>query len=117
MPGVTIKKTWHGDAIQAKVMAGAMFALYNVGPRAVETAKSYAPEKTGALKESISFDAKRSGNILLTLKLICAIYYGLYQEMGFHLRNGEWHEGVHFLQRASDEVFPTVVSEIGGALR
>ena len=63
----------------------------------VQQAKEYAPEDTGALKDSIGVVDDWDG---WRYQVVCSVPYAAYQEWGWYDINSTWHGPVAFMRRA-----------------
>jgi len=73
---------------------GSIAWLHTVTPILRDEAKRLCPVKTGALRDSIE-DRYDDGNLRSFYG--SDMHYAIFQEVGFHMRNGQWFEGRHYL--------------------
>ncbi len=70
---------WRGQEIRDDISRRITAQMLNLGRHVVQVAKMYAPKKTGALAQSISFDWNQAD---FTLVFLVTAPYGMFQEFG-----------------------------------
>lgn len=104
---------WRGGEVFKATERAAQQAIDETMAEGVKKAAPAAPVDTRKLQRSIRFEPARiqrdhvsgfwgSFNVL----------YALYQEAGFHTRNGRWIEGKSFLRNAASEEYPKLAGRI-----
>jgi hypothetical protein len=109
---------WHGTKIKHEIHTEARKRTLRLGYKVQGYAKQLCPIDTGLAMNSlqtvevvdgvlVGSDITKFRETAVTMAIVATggvVFYLPYIEKGHVLRNGQWWEGFHFLQKALDKV-------------
>lgn len=109
---VSVRFTWEGNKLAAKVDRAAEAAVNKVNEQAAAKASEYSPVDTGRLRDSFrAVPAYKAGGRWVGLYGSFGVPYAIFVEGGTRYMKG------HFmLRRSADEVLPTYPSVLRSLL-
>lgn len=108
LPSAAYKITWKGRSVEQAVVKATVEAMTETLEACVAQAKIFAPYRTGALRDDISYDEPQIREKRITARWgNREVYYSIFQEIGTS-RN----PAVRYLQRAADAEYPKLNERI-----